>query len=61
MTDAVKECVEADGGLYSLGWYLAWSAGETDARLDGDFTADDLRTIADHMDAVNARLKVRNA
>jgi len=35
-----------DGGLYDLGWYLAWNTNHKDACLDGDFTADELEAIA---------------
>ena len=35
-----------DGGLTSLGWYLAWWPGNDTATLDGSFTADDLEAIA---------------
>ena len=55
MTDKVKEAIQTDGGLYDLGWYLAWTPGEETAVLDGSFTAADLHAIADHMEApVNA-------
>lgn len=42
--------LQADGGLDDLGWYLRWRIGESTATLDGDFTAAELRAIADHMD-----------
>ena len=45
----VKEAVQPDGGLFDLGWYLAWSPGHDTATLDGEFTADDLIAIAEHM------------
>jgi hypothetical protein len=41
--------IQPDGGLYDLGWYLAWTPGDKRARLDGEFTAQELRAIADHM------------
>lgn len=44
--DVIKE----DGSLYSLGWYLCWHRGMNTANLDGPFTAEELRAIADHMD-----------
>lgn len=55
INDAVHKCIAADGGLYNLGWYLGWSVGEREAVLDGRFTADDLRSIAEHMDKMNAQ------
>lgn len=38
------------GSLYDLGWYLAWTTGHKVATLDGEFTAQQLRDIADVMD-----------
>ena len=38
--------IQEDGGLYSLGWYLAWTVGYEGATLDGEFTADELEAIA---------------
>ena len=32
--------------IYNCGWYLAASADEEDATLDGRFTADELEAIA---------------
>jgi hypothetical protein len=40
-----------DGGLYGMGPYLRWEPGQTSATLDGEFTADELRAIADYMAA----------
>ena len=49
--ERVRELLESalcedDEGLYSCGWYLAWSKGNDDASLDGSFTADELEAIA---------------
>lgn len=55
MNSEVAKCVRTDGALYNLGWYLSWHPGEAEACLDGQFTADDLRSIADHMDEINAQ------
>ena len=49
MEDPLASAYREDGGLYSLGWYLAWSPGEAYATLDGQFKADDLLAIAQHM------------
>lgn len=38
--------VKSGGGLHSVGWYLAWTPGDEDARLDGTFSADALEAIA---------------
>lgn len=54
MSEEVKLPITKDGGLYDLGWYLAWEHGDDDAVLDGRFTPADLRAIADHIDKTNA-------
>lgn len=43
---------EDDGRLYCRGYpfYVFWMAGCPFATLDGDFTAVELRAIADHME-----------
>ena len=46
------EVIKEDGSLYSLGWYLEWDVGEKNATLDGMFTSQELRDIADHMDKI---------
>lgn len=45
-----KDLILPDGSLHSGGWYLNWDAGDSFATLDGQFSAQDLRDIADHMD-----------
>jgi hypothetical protein len=45
-----KEVCQPDGSLYDPMNYLAWRVGEENAVLDGRFSAEDLRAIADHMD-----------
>lgn len=48
--DELVGCREADGGLYGgRGAYICWHPGETTVKLDGDFTADELRAIAAYM------------
>ena len=49
----VLAAMAKEGGLYNLGWYLAWTPGDKNATLDGDFTADELRSIAAYMDFIN--------
>lgn len=44
--ELLSGAVDKDGGLYNLGWYLGWTPGESDATLDGQFTADDLEAVA---------------
>jgi hypothetical protein len=50
MDEDVQRAVQADGSLYDLGWYLSWTVGRKTAVLDGTFTSQQLRDIADHMD-----------
>lgn len=47
----LKEVIQPDGGLFSLGWYLAWpsAGGKEAATLDGRFTIRDLEAIAQYM------------
>jgi len=45
----VKDAIQPDGSLYDLGWYLSWIYGAESAVLDGEFTADELAEIAEHM------------
>lgn len=47
--DRVNKAIEADGSLFSLGWYLAYNIGDKDACLDGHFTPEELTAIADYM------------
>ncbi len=47
----MRKAIQPDGGLYDLGWYLAWTPGDETATLDGAFTAQQLRDIALHMEA----------
>lgn len=49
MSDPLKDCKESDGSLYNLSWYLSWKTGSNEAVLDGEFTANDLIAIAEHM------------
>lgn len=37
---------EFDGGIFSDARYLAWTVGNTEATLDGEFTAEELEAIA---------------
>jgi len=46
----ISDYVEPDGSLHRLLPYLRWNVGEETATLDGDYTAAELRAIADHMD-----------
>lgn len=46
----LDDAIQEDGSLYAVSWYLDWAPGADTATLDGDFTAAQLRAIADHMD-----------
>jgi hypothetical protein len=46
--------VQHDGSLKDSSEYLNWFVGDRTATLDGDFTSDRLRAVADHMDRLNA-------
>jgi hypothetical protein len=48
--DDVRKAISEDGGLYDLGWYLGWTPEDDKACLDGWFSAEELRAIADHME-----------
>jgi len=53
-SDFIKSIALENGNLTSGGWqYVDWSIGEDSATLDGDFSVDELRAIADHMDLHN--------
>jgi hypothetical protein len=49
--EILSRCLQEDGSLFNLGWYVAWSPDRKDATLDGSFTADHLEAIANHMRA----------
>lgn len=38
--------IQEDGGIYSLGHYMAWTPGDDDACLDCRFSADELEAIS---------------
>lgn len=50
MSDILVDAIQPNGKLYQNVPYLAWHPGGYEATLDGDFTAAELRAIADHMD-----------
>ncbi len=50
MNERVESCVQEDNSLLDMGWYLSWDVDENTACLVGDFTVEELRAIADHMD-----------
>lgn len=49
----IAAAIQVNGDLNSMGSdldYFTWSKGDRDAVVDGNFTAAQLRAIADHMD-----------
>jgi hypothetical protein len=46
----IKEQIEL-GGLYNSSGYIDWEVWQDEVTLDGEFTSQELREIADHMDA----------
>lgn len=46
----IDEIKTPTGGLFSLGGYVSWEPGDKTITLDGEFTADELRALAEHMD-----------
>ena len=48
-TNPLTCALRPDGVLYNLGWYLSWTPGDPSAVLDGNFTAEELQAIAEHM------------
>ena len=49
--EIIKDSLQPDGGLYWLRGYLSWNVGGRRVTIDGDFTPDELRAIADHMES----------
>lgn len=45
----LADCIQNDGRLYSLGWYLAWAPGDKLAVLDGEFSPVALLQIAEYI------------
>jgi hypothetical protein len=53
----IKDSLQPDGGLYWLAGYLSWNVGDRKVTIDGDYTAEELRAIADHMGKVSNSTK----
>lgn len=49
-----ENAVQSDGALRFGSPWIDWRPGDERSTLDGDFTAAELRAIADHMDAGQA-------
>ena len=47
----IKDSLQPDGGLYWLAGYVSWNVGDRRGTIDGDYTAEELRAIADHMES----------
>ncbi len=54
MSTQLDRSRQSDGGLYLLGWYLAYTPGSKEAVLDGQFEADELIAIGEHMQWVES-------
>lgn len=52
MSEVLRGSIQPDGSLANSGWYLHWKPGDAEATLDGTFTAEELRAIADYMERV---------
>lgn len=48
--EILKDCIKPNGGLYHLGWYMAWNIDDKDITLDGDFTLDELKAVVWYME-----------
>ena len=53
----IKESLQPDGGLYWLTGHVSWNVGDRRVTIDGGFTPDELRAIADHMERVSKSAK----
>ena len=50
--DFLQNALKPDGSLYSIeGEYISWEPGNKTVHIDGLFTADQLRALADYMDS----------
>jgi len=47
--EILKDSIKEDGGLYSLGAYLAYDFGDDVATLDGSFDLENLEAIVCYM------------
>ena len=47
----IKEAIQPDGGLHWLAGYVSWNVGDRKVTIDGDFTPDELRAIANHVES----------
>lgn len=45
-----EDWVQPEGRLHSIQKYISYTPGDDHAILDGDFTAAELRQIAEHME-----------
>lgn len=57
----VAKVSKPDGGLFSLGWYLGWTPGDDSATLDGKFSIEELRAIADHMEKHSRLMELKKS
>ena len=51
MPEYLADAIQDDGSLYRIeGEYISWSLGNKTVHIDGLFTPEQLRAIADYMD-----------
>lgn len=50
----LQDCIEENGDLYDLGWYVHYHKGNYSATLDGEFSPEALEAIAAYMRANGA-------
>ena len=43
--EILKDALAEDGGLTNTGWYVGWTPGDSEAVLDGHFTAEQLEAV----------------
>jgi hypothetical protein len=51
MPEFLQNAIQPDGSLYIIeGEYISWHLGNETVHIDGIFTAEQLRALADYMD-----------
>ena len=50
MDKMIEDAKQDDGSLYRTNCYINWVVGDEEVCLDGDFTIQQLRDIANHME-----------
>ena len=55
----IRDAIDSDGTLYSLGWYVCWNGGEKSITLDGHFSVEELEAIVVYIQYQKEILKCR--